>query len=354
MTRNTEQGLLEAFDVQWDDYRKQFRTARKAISEESIHDLRVSARRMQALLNMVKALDDRSRVKKMRRFLDKQLNQLDDLRDTQVMIQEADRAIGSQPHLIPLRDDLQKRLHDLSSAGHKRLRKLKPSDLQQRATKIRKLVKRHSHDPDLADRVLQSADAAYARTRARLGRLDAGDPNTVHRVRVAFKKFRYTAEMLRAFLPRPPQEYPDKMHDYQDAMGKVHDTQVFLDNLRSFELDTAGKPGRNGELDLKPAEQSYRSRLADLIVAYFQRKDELDSFWRLTPDEPFPWEKSHESVHRTTRNRRGSGSKQHGGAGQSAAAHRRRTKEVSTDRAGTGQPGDENRPDTNQSVPAGS
>ncbi len=353
MTDDSEHDFLSAFDEHCDHYRKQLKVGRQEVTEDSIHDLRVAARRMQALLGIVRTLDSRPRVKKMQRFLRKQLDQLDDLRDTQVMMQEADSNVGSLPQLIPFREYLQERSADLARAGEKHLHKTKPSDLQERVKKIRKVIKRHSNDEGLVERLLQAVDGANATVLARFGKLDAGDPNTVHRVRIAFKKFRYMTEIVQPFLPDYPADLPDKMHDYQDLMGKVHDTGVFLDTLRQFELDLKQR-GQDEDVDLKPVEVFFRTRLADLILNYFQRKEELHSFWRGTPDQPFPWEKSHDSVHRTTRNRRAAKSGQQRGAGQPATAHRGRTKEVSQDRAGAGQPGDKDRPDIDQSVPTGS
>ena len=355
MTAGREHNLLDAFDGHWDDYRKQLKAGRREISEESIHDLRVSARRMQALLGMLRTLDGKARIKKMQRVLNRQLNQLDKLRDTQVMIHELDDRIGSLPQLVPFRDYLQDCLADLGRTGHKQLRKLKPSDLRPGIKTMRKTVKHQSDDPQLEEHLLQAVDGAYAKALARFGRLDAGNPNTIHQVRIAFKKLRYMIETVEPFLPKHPAKYLDHMHEYQDAMGNVHDTTVFLDTLKEYELDLKQlNQGEEPGVDLKPVEQFYRTRLADLILAYFQRKDEFYGFWRPAPDQPFPWEKSHDSVHRSTRNRRRPAAGQQRGEGQRAASHRRRSKEVQADRQGAGQSGNSDRPDTDQSVPTGS
>ncbi len=355
MTADSEHKMLTAFDEHWADYREQFKQGRQEISEDSIHDLRVSARRMQALLGIIRTLDTRPRVKKMERFLRKQLNQLDALRDTQVMVQESENAINDLPQMLIFRQYLQDRSEDLASDARKNLRKTKPSNLQQRIKRIRKVVRQHSDDTDFVEQVLQAVDSAYVKALARFGKLDSGDPNSVHRLRVAFKKLRYMIETVEPFLPDYPGHYFDKMHDYQDAMGKVHDTTVMLDTLKEYELELQQRrSGKGSDFDAKPVEQYFRTRLADLVLAYFQRKDEIHSFWRAAPKQPFPWEKSHDSVHRTSRNRRGAGSQQQRGTGQPTTAHRRRTQKVPSDRAGSEQPGHSDRPDPDQSVPTGS
>ncbi len=354
MTDDPQQDFLSAFDDHWDDYRKQLKAARHEISEDSIHDLRVSARRMQALSGIIRGLDAHPRVKKLRRFIRKQLNELDDLRDTQVMVQEAQQRVASVPQLAPFSAYLQVRSGDLAGTAQKDLRKSQPSVLKPRIKKIRKVVKKHSDDSDLVERLLEAVDKAHRKTRGRFDKLDANDPNTVHRVRIAFKEFRYMVEVVQPFLPGYPEDYPGKMHDYQDAMGKVHDTTVLLEALKEYKQDRQQRgTSQPPEFHAEPVKVYYRERLTDLIRSYFQRKDELFGFWRAAPDQPFPWEKSHDSVHRTTRNRRAKGPNQQRGAGQPAASHRRRAQKVPADRAGAGGSGNSDRPDTDQSVPTG-
>ncbi len=354
MTGDPEQDFLSAFDDHWDDYRKQLKAARREISEDSIHDLRVSARRLQALSGIIRGLDPHPRVKKLRRLIRKQLNELDDLRDTQVMVHEAEQRVAIVPQLAPFSTYLQVRSDDLAGAAQKDLRKSKPSDLKPRIKQIRKVVKKHSDDSDLVERLLEAVDGAYRKTRGRFDKLDANDPNTIHRVRIAFKEFRYMVEVVHPFLPDYPEDYPGKMHDYQDAMGQVHDTTVLLDALKEYKQDLQQHGTRQApEFHSEPVKIYYRERLSDLIRLYFERKDELNGFWRLAPDQAFPWEKSHDSVHRTTRNRSAKGSNQQRGARQRAAPHRRRAQKVPADRASAGGSGNSDRPDPDQPVPTG-
>ena len=158
MTADNDHVLLDAFDEHWADFRQQFKQGRRETTEESIHDLRVAARRMQALLGIVRALDARPRLRKMRRFLSEQLDELDALRDTQVMVQETEQTVNELPQLLILRQYLQDRSDDLARDARKDLRKVKPSDLQPRGKKIRKVVKRHSDEDEFVEEVLQAVD----------------------------------------------------------------------------------------------------------------------------------------------------------------------------------------------------
>ena len=45
----TESHLLSAYDLRWKNYRSQYKTCRIEFSEEAVHDLRVTARRLLAV-----------------------------------------------------------------------------------------------------------------------------------------------------------------------------------------------------------------------------------------------------------------------------------------------------------------
>ncbi len=48
--------LLEAIDQRWEKYREQIKTCRREFSEEAVHDLRVAARRLLALVDLIRAI----------------------------------------------------------------------------------------------------------------------------------------------------------------------------------------------------------------------------------------------------------------------------------------------------------
>jgi len=297
--------FLDAFDEHWDHYSKQFKAARKELSEDAVHDLRVAARRLLSLLGILRSLDTHPRVNNLRRFLKKQLDELDELRDTQVMLQEASQRLQTLPQLSMFEGYLQGRLEQLMQKAHDDIRSSKPSELKDRVKKIRAVAKKHSDDTKLLDHLEQAVDEAHGKTMRAFGDLNSQDAVTIHRVRVAFKKFRYMIETIEPLLPDYPEGYLDKMHDYQDSMGKVHDATVMLDRVEAYAQSLPERvPEAAAAFDVGPIEAYYQQRLKGLIRAYFDRKDEFNVFWRAAPDRPFPWEQSHESVHRAPRDRR--------------------------------------------------
>src|SRR5215475_9878820 len=78
--------LLVSFDKSWKDFSGAWKKARAKRSEKSIHDLRVSVRRLIATLEMSRALSKDRRIPKLQRRFKKVLKRLGPLRDLQVQL----------------------------------------------------------------------------------------------------------------------------------------------------------------------------------------------------------------------------------------------------------------------------
>jgi CHAD domain-containing protein len=94
--------FLLTFQDRWEKFGLQLETCRGEFSEAAVHDLRVAARRLMACLGMARALDPHPRLQKTRRLLKTQIDELDDLRDCQVMLVQVTGNLGKHPELAPL------------------------------------------------------------------------------------------------------------------------------------------------------------------------------------------------------------------------------------------------------------
>jgi hypothetical protein len=198
----------------------------------------------------------------------------------------------------------------------------------------------------LRGQLLQAVDEAYLMATQLKGQIDAAEPSTIHRLRIAFKKFRYMVEIVRPILPAHPEEYLKQMREYQGHMGGIQDMAVFFSALEEF--GTA----KGSAFDLTELRANLEARRAMLVKTFLNHRDDLQQFWRTQPDQSFPWEKSNESTHRSSRNRRPRGDKRNGG-GQPEAADRKGTKKDAQDRAGLEGAGGAGGLDPDQPLPAG-
>lgn len=355
MATKADNLLIHSLDERWNGYRTQFKTCRREFSEEAVHDLRVAARRLMAVLDIVRSIDPHPRVQKTRRFLKGQLDDLDDLRDVQVMLVEISETIERLPQLKPFQEYLQKREKRSLQSAHKFIKASKPSEWSKRIDKIRSTLEEEAHKADFLPRVLLAVDNVYLRTVQSYDQMDGAQAATIHRTRIAFKKFRYMAEIVLPMLNDYPESYFKRMHDYQSSMGDIQDIEIFLNALNDFTESTTHGPGKKViHPELKPVHRFYNKRHAELVAAYFEDKGELNSFWRPATDQTFPWEKKNDPLHHPSRNRRSGGNIGKRGGRQSTPINRRGRKKDAQDRKGTEGTGSGDRPDLDQPVPASS
>src|SRR5512140_1546036 len=91
--------LLEALAQRWKNYRADLKRCRAEFSNEAVHDLRSDARRMLAFIQLLNSMSPRPRLEKLNRAFKDQLEEFDDLRDTQVVLAEISEALQELPQL---------------------------------------------------------------------------------------------------------------------------------------------------------------------------------------------------------------------------------------------------------------
>ncbi len=280
---NTKPNLLnEALDERWEKYRSELKHGRSEFSEEAVHDLRVAARRLLAVMDILRQLDPQPPMKKIRRMIKSQVDELDDLRDTQVMLAKVAESETSFPVLKTFEEYLQAREKKLLRKTYKSVEASHPADLKKRINKIQVALQEHSDDEDWTARLLAVMDQAFARAMQAFGQIEAANPTSIHAFRVRFKKFRYMLEVVLPVLKNYPQECLEQMHEYQSRMGDVQDANVLLNSLNKYDA--------NNELTALRSE--FEKRRAELIDTFMTHRSEIQDFWRAAPDQNFPWEKN--------------------------------------------------------------
>ncbi len=280
---NASQLLAEALKKAWVNYRKEIKNCRDEFSNEAVHDLRVATRRVLAIIELLNSMEPRPRFDKIIREFKDQLNEMDDLRDTQVILAEISETLNELPQLQPFEQQLQADEEKLLRTLRKKIKKFEPPDLEKRIDKTQASLEENESD-DLESKVLQAVDDAYQLTNERLAWVDATRAATIHRVRVAFKSLRYMIEIIHPLLKDYPNENLKRMNDYQSRMGEIQDSEVFMQTLADYSESTSFP-------DMESVRRYYEQRHNEAISAYIENRNELQKFWRPAPDQSFPWEK---------------------------------------------------------------
>lgn len=277
------QFLLEALDRRWKNYRAELKRCRAEFSNEAVHDLRIASRRMLALIRLLNSISPRPRFQKLNRAFKDQLDEFDDLRDTQVVLAEISETLHELPQLQEFQAHLQQVEKSLLKTLRKKLRVIDLFEVSKRIRRIRESLKTELSG-DFVLQALQSVDHAYLITRQRRNWVNPAQASSIHRVRVAFKTFRYMVEIVHPLLPQFPPENLKSMHDYQSLMGEIQDVEIIMQAL-------ADAPVQVSAFDPEPVRHHYESCHAQAVSAYLECMNQLDTFWRPALDQPFPWEK---------------------------------------------------------------
>ena len=216
-------------------YGKRLKRGRREFSEKAVHDLRVETRRLLALLDVLLELHFPGPLRKMRKVFKKRLDAFDELRDTHVQLlllkplcqefpeaRELDALLRQRAQRLT--DKLRKEVHATKHAYWERRLKTVEEELRGSVDKMAGETTRLA--------ILAAVGKAFDQVVALRRRVRPDRAATIHRTRVAFKRFRYMCELLCAYLPELKTEDLGRMREYQAMMGNIQDIVVLLAGVR--------------------------------------------------------------------------------------------------------------------------
>lgn len=268
------QELADALKGRWKKYRKQFRDCRSRFSEKGVHDLRVETRRLLALLALLEPFLGKDL--KLERLLKHTLDHFSELRDTQVQLQEVEQLCKRFSAARLFHRHLLKREKQCARCAQKKIRQIKTTRLARLMAKARADLKQQCQErpaSSVARMLAGVAWRAFERTCALRERIDPRNTRTIHRTRVAFKKYRYIMETLAGYMPQLNVVSLERMHDYQGLMGEVQDSNVLLSAVIEYCHDR----GMESKASIRFQSELERRRQR-LTVRYLTRADRLYNF----------------------------------------------------------------------------
>jgi len=230
--------LVGAVNQRWRQFRKALKRCRQKCAEKSVHDLRIAIRRLLSLLELVGGVLGEKAVQEISRRLKKHLDLLSPLRDAQVRLLHLEKLAGQFPELVPLLKAARKEEGNLLRRIRRKVKTIKTGRFKRFVTKAGKEIQKKLQSPGAErreDQALHKAvAAAFGPVAVRWQRFDAADPATLHRGRVAFKKFRYLVEALQPLLPGVGARELRQMHEFQRRMGEIQDLEVLSQWLKEY------------------------------------------------------------------------------------------------------------------------
>jgi CHAD domain-containing protein len=273
--------LFSGFDSRWRNYRRQLKRCRDRCSPESIHDLRVATRRLLGWIDVVLMTMPDRRLKKIRKELRSLFDQLSPLRDAQVQIGCVGGLLPRYPGLEAYHTVLLLRERQLLKNIARHVSKLQTAGMSKAFSALKRELQRRLETPAIRQAFLAAfhgaAASAFTRSVNQLRRIDPANGASIHRLRVAFKKFRYLEEMIGPLLGIG-KEHLKAMNTYQLRMGGIQDIEVLISGLHSFAVRHTGKHAFFRSLRRELA-QEREARIDEFMRA----AEDLLTFWRDRP-----------------------------------------------------------------------
>jgi CHAD domain-containing protein len=264
-----ENVLLKALDTRWEKIRKESHRVRRKYSEESVHDLRVASRRLIAVLETLKKVHNASAIRECRRRVKKLLDGLSPLRDLNVQRVRISALLDRYPQLKNFEKSLAAK--ESQTAG-------KVQKLLKHTSKLNRAVvhvRRHARKGTSSDEILKVIDERFQRVLALADRIDPSDTTTIHRLRLAFKKFRYTCEVARPIIrKRVSASRLDEFHEFQTMMGDIQDVEVLSERLSKWTAKN------NQDEEMKPVFDELATERNRKIEAFIASAGRVREFWK--------------------------------------------------------------------------
>jgi len=241
----TPENLLIGFELsnsvaeQLGKFEKTVRRCRLELSREAVHDARVHGRRLIARLVLIGRAIPATNLRPTQKPLKQLLKVLGGLRDVQVQKTVLSAELARRPEVGGLWIEFGQREQELIRSSSRLLSEFKMGKLRRRLEFIQaELGNPAAHlaaKSVLGDSIIRAAQEAFDEVVLRARVISRDDVSTIHRVRVAYKRFRYMVESLPATVGRPSEAGLSAMDGYQRAMGSIQDVQVLLDFLTAYE-----------------------------------------------------------------------------------------------------------------------
>jgi CHAD domain-containing protein len=270
--------LAETLGDRWKTYRACIRSCQDDFSEKSVHKLRVATRRLIAQLLIVGCVIPGRTPKRARRVLKRRLKALGKLRDTHVQRLYIQGRMERFPELVLVEDVLRQRERRLREAAARKVKGFKTRKLAKWILNLQLGLAMAPSTEGRPDRLLKvvarATGKAFATLVSRRNAIDPANPETIHRTRIAFKKFRYMVESLSPDFTGLGKRQLRALARYQERMGTLQDLEIIERCITGFARQDEGI----GSL-LAPFSRCLRATRARSLRCFLRSADELFQSW---------------------------------------------------------------------------
>lgn len=288
-TPNVTEVLLQSLTNRSRVFSDQLAHSRRRPSEKAIHDLRVATRRLIATLDVLRTVPvcNGAGLTRTRKQLKQILDALSSMRDIQVQVIAVSRLVTKFPVLslfltiLLFREKSAKERFKSRGAAitgtvakDGRLESIGQGIVDEES-RLQSLAANSVLSKAACEVVLGTLAKSFMRAASLIPAAMTGKSTRIHRLRIAFKKFRYTVEALQPILPGVTPQTLKAMNAYQVRMGNVQDIDVLISEVETY----ARRHRRADPIQFQRLEERLMNRRKELAEHFLRSAGELETFW---------------------------------------------------------------------------
>jgi CHAD domain-containing protein len=269
--RDSRELLRESLGDRWKAFRKRVhrglpRRAGRPQTDDAVHDLRTSARRLLSVLESIKAVRDGKAVRRLSKRVKRILDRLSVPRDLSVERTTLARVGGNAGSLRGIERKLDLDYHASVERSRRLLDRVELDELRDEKKGIaRRLRRSRGGERSLERDLLGAARAARDRVLERRAAVDPNRVQTLHQLRVALKKFRYLMEVVSPLVPGTTEAGLEALHALQTTLGDLHDLEVLSGAISGYLSGGSPVPPRTLSPVLLNLEREHHRMLRSLL-----------------------------------------------------------------------------------------
>lgn len=221
-------------DEMWQYYLYQLSECHEHFSEEAVHDLRVCIRRFQSLNSLINEIAPNQYFDEIRNILKKQIKNLSKLRDVQVQVLIVQDLRTQYPELNLFYYDLLRKEEKIIKQIKENINILSAEELEGNVFFLKLHIKRFYEGGTRNFEILKEIITTKFENLITIkDKIEPEHPETIHKLRLAFKEYRYILEHLQGLLSLSDKLIAD-LRKYQTFMGNVQDYLVLYKDISKF------------------------------------------------------------------------------------------------------------------------
>ncbi|HVZ70053.1 MAG TPA: CHAD domain-containing protein [Rhizomicrobium sp.] len=263
----------------------------RAREVEGVHQLRVGLRRLHTALYSFGDPFRVATVKRLRRRTKGLAGLFGPARDLDVFLEEVFVPVARSAQGNDALEFLRNRIEDARiKAWDEALAKLDEGGLQEFLDETAATAEGRSWGKGSDEPILETSSRAleesFLRARKRARRIGRGEDRDFHRLRIALKKLRYTAEFFEGlYRKKRLKDYLDCVRDLQDVLGAMHDAAAARQTLMRLTAEEPASARSAAQLAYASGlitgwHESRATGLADKARKRWKQLDRARQFWR--------------------------------------------------------------------------